>query len=113
MAILNRFSEMLPEISEWRQDLHAHPELSFEEHRTAAFVASKLEEFGCDEVVSGFGKTGVVGVIHGSAGSSNRAIGFRADMDALPIQEATDLPYASKMPGKMHACGHDGLTSIL
>ncbi len=113
MAILNRFSEMLPEISEWRRDLHAHPELRFEEHRTAAFVASKLKEFGCDEVVSGFGKTGVVGVIHGTSGSSNRTIGFRADMDALPIQEATGLPHASTIPGKMHACGHDGHTSML
>ena len=69
MAILNRFSEMLPEISEWRWDLHAHPELRFEEHRTADFVAAKLKEFGCDEVVSGFGKTGVVGVIRGASGS--------------------------------------------
>jgi len=113
MAILNRLSEMLPEISEWRRDLHAHPELRFEEHRTAAFVASKLKEFGCDEVVSGFGKTGVVGVIYGKSSSSNRTIGFRADMDALPIHETTDLPHASKIPGKMHACGHDGHTSML
>lgn len=113
MAILNRFSEMLPEISEWRRDLHVHPELRFEEHRTADFVAAKLKEFGCDEVLSGFGKTGVIGVIRGASGSSNRTIGFRADMDALPIHEATNLPHASKISGKMHACGHDGHTAML
>ena len=113
MAVLNRFAEMLPEISMWRRDIHAYPELRFQEHRTAAFVASKLKEFGCDEVVTGFGETGVVGVIYGKSDSSGNTIGFRADMDALPIQEATDLPHASTIPGKMHACGHDGHTSML
>ena len=113
MAILNRFSEMFEEISTWRRDLHAHPELRFEEYRTAAFVASKLKEFGVDEVVTGFGGTGVVGVIHGQNNTSGRSIGFRADMDALPIQEVNDLPHASTIPGKMHACGHDGHTSML
>lgn len=113
MAILNRFSEMLEEISTWRRDLHAHPELRFEEYRTAAFVASKLKEFGVDEIVTGFGGTGVVGVIHGQNNTSGRSIGFRADMDALPIQEVNDLPHASTIPGKMHACGHDGHTSML
>ena len=113
MAILNRFSEMFEEISTWRRDLHAHPELRFEEYRTAAFVASKLKEFGVDEVVTGFGGTGVVGVIHGQNDTSGRSIGFRADMDALPIQEVNDLPHASTIPGKMHACGHDGHTSML
>ena len=113
MAILNRFSEMFEEISTWRRDLHAHPELRFEEYRTAAFVASKLKEFGVDEIVTGFGGTGVVGVIHGQNNTSGRSIGFRADMDALPIQEVNDLPHASTMPGKMHACGHDGHTSML
>ena len=97
----------------WRRDIHAYPELRFQEHRTAAFVASKLKEFGCDEVVTGFGETGVVGVIYGKSDSSGNTIGFRADMDALPIQEATDLPHASTIPGKMHACGHDGHTSML
>lgn len=113
MPVLNRFAEMLPEISAWRRDIHAHPELRFEEHRTAAFVASKLEEFGCDEVVTDFGGTGVVGVINGETGSTGKTISFRADMDALPIQEATGLPHASTFPGKMHACGHDGHTSML
>lgn len=113
MAILNRFSEMFEEISTWRRDLHAHPELRFEEYRTAAFVASKLKEFGVDDIVTGFGGTGVVGVIHGQNNTSGRSIGFRADMDALPIQEVNDLPHASTIPGKMHACGHDGHTSML
>ena len=113
VAILNRFSEMFEEISTWRRDLHAHPELRFEEYRTAAFVASKLKEFGVDEIVTGFGGTGVVGVIHGQNNTSGRSIGFRADMDALPMQEVNDLPHASTIPGKMHACGHDGHTSML
>ena len=113
MPVINRFAEMLPEIAGWRRDIHAHPELRFEEHRTAALVAEKLKEFGCDEVVTGFGGTGVVGVITGRSSSSGRTIGFRADMDALPIQEATGLPHASTIPGKMHACGHDGHTSML
>ena len=113
MPVINRFAEMLPEISAWRRDIHAHPELRFQEHRTAAFVASKLREFGCDEVVTGFGETGVVGVINGKSGAGGKTIGFRADMDALPIQEATNLPHASTIPGKMHACGHDGHTAML
>jgi amidohydrolase len=113
MPVYNRFAEMQPQISAWRRDLHAHPELRFEEHRTAAFVAAKLREFGCDEVVTGFGATGVVAVIHGRSTGSGKTIGFRADMDALPIHEATDLPHASTVPGKMHACGHDGHTAML
>lgn len=113
MPIINRLAEMLPEVSAWRRDIHANPELRFQEHRTAAFVASKLREFGCDEVITGFGETGVVGVIIGKSGATNKTIGFRADMDALPIQEATNLPHASTIPGKMHACGHDGHTSML
>lgn len=113
MPVLNRFAEMLPEISAWRRDIHANPELRFQEHRTAAFVAAKLKEFGCDEIVTGFGETGVVGVINGRSDTSGKTIGFRADMDALPIQEATGLPHASTVPGKMHACGHDGHTAML
>lgn len=113
MPTINRLAEMLPEISEWRRDIHAHPELRFQEHRTAAFVASKLKEFGCDEVVTGFGETGVVGVIVGKSNSAGKTIGFRADMDALPLQEATNLPHASTISGIMHACGHDGHTSML
>jgi len=101
------------DVVEWRRDLHAHPELQFEVHRTAAFVAQKLTEFGCDEVVTGIGKTGVVGVIKGQKQASGRVIGLRADMDALPIEEETGAPWASKTKGVMHACGHDGHTAML
>jgi amidohydrolase len=112
MPLLNRAMEMQPEISAWRRHLHQMPELQYDVHQTAAFVAEKLRAFGCDEVVTGIGRTGVVGIIHGSKGKG-AAIGLRADMDALPITEATGLPHASKTPGKMHACGHDGHTSML
>lgn len=101
------------DVVEWRRDLHAHPELQFDVHRTAAFVAQKLTEFGCDEVVTGIGKTGVVGVIKGQKQVSGRVIGLRADMDALPIEEETGAPWASKTKGVMHACGHDGHTAML
>jgi hippurate hydrolase len=101
------------DVVQWRRDLHAHPELQFEVHRTAAFVAQKLTEFGCDEVVTGIGKTGVVGVIKGQRQASGRVIGLRADMDALPIEEETGAPWASKTEGVMHACGHDGHTAML
>ncbi|OHC42960.1 MAG: amidohydrolase [Rhodobacteraceae bacterium GWE1_64_9] len=109
----NRFAELLPEITEWRRDFHENPELLFEVHRTAGKVAALLRSFGCDEVVEGIGRTGVVGVIKGQTDSSGRVIGLRADMDALPIIEQTGVPYASKVPGKMHACGHDGHTAML
>src|ERR1700728_3003526 len=91
MPIVNRVADLQPDIQAWRRDIHEHPELLYEVHRTAAFVADRLREFGCDEVVTG----------------------LRADMDALPIEEATDLPYASKNAGLMHACGHDGHTAML
>jgi hippurate hydrolase len=113
MPIINRVAELLPEISEWRRDIHAHPELMFDVYRTAGVVAEKLKSFGCDQVVGGIGRTGVVGVIRGKRGSGSRAIGLRADMDALPITEATGVPYQSTVPGKMHACGHDGHTAML
>ena len=113
MPIKNRFAELLPEITAWRRDLHEHPELLFDTHRTAGVVADKLREFGCDEVVTGLGRTGVVGVIRGRSDSRGHVVGLRADMDALPIHEATGLDYASKTPGKMHACGHDGHTAML
>jgi hippurate hydrolase len=113
MPVKNRFAELLPEITAWRRDFHEHPELQFEVHRTAAKVADLLRDFGCDEVVTGIGRTGVVGVIKGKANSSGRVIGLRADMDALPIHEKTGVPYASKTPGAMHACGHDGHTAML
>ena len=113
MPIVNRFADFHDEITEWRRDLHAHPEILFDVHRTAGVVAAKLREFGCDEVVEGIGRTGVVGVIKGRANASGRAIGLRADMDALPITEIRDLPYKSTTTGKMHACGHDGHTAML
>ena len=113
MPIINRVAEMHPEITAWRHDLHAHPELLYDVHRTAGFVEQQLKAFGCDEVVSGIGRTGVVGVIRGQRGEGSRTIGLRADMDALPIEEANDLPYKSTVPGKMHACGHDGHTAML
>ncbi|MGA7073933.1 M20 aminoacylase family protein [Bradyrhizobium sp.] len=116
MPIVNRVADLQPDIQAWRRDIHQHPELGYDEHRTAAFVAERLREFGCDEVATGLGGTGVVGVIRGRkpAGKGDvRTIGLRADMDALPIEEATGLPYASKASGKMHACGHDGHTAML
>jgi hippurate hydrolase len=113
MPIVNRIADLQGEITAWRHDLHAHPELLYDVQRTAGVVAEKLKSFGCDEVVPGLGRTGVVGVIHGRKGKSGKVIGLRADMDALPIEEATGLPYASTVPGKMHACGHDGHTAML
>jgi len=113
MPIINRIADLHDEITEWRRDLHANPELQYDVHRTAGVVAEKLREFGVDEVVEHIGKTGVVGVIKGRQTGSGRVIGMRADMDALPIHEATGLPHASKVPGKMHACGHDGHTAML
>ena len=113
MPVKNRFAELLPEITAWRHDFHEHPELLYDVHRTAGRVAQLLRDFGCDEVVEGIGKTGVVGVIKGRTDSQGRVIGLRADMDALPIIEQTGLDYASRTPGKMHACGHDGHTAML
>lgn len=113
MPIKNRFAELQPEIKAWRRDLHEHPELQFDTHRTAGIVADKLRAFGCDEVVTGVGRTGVVGLIRGKSNTSGKVVGLRADMDALPIPEETGVEYASKAPGKMHACGHDGHTAML
>ena len=113
MPVINHVASLHEEITEWRRDLHENPELLYDVHRTAAVVADKLRAFGCDEVVTGIGKTGVVGVIKGRATGSKRVIGLRADMDALPIEEITGLAYASKIKGKMHACGHDGHTAML
>lgn len=113
MPVKNRFAEMLPEITEWRRDFHENPELLFEVQRTADVVADKLKEFGVDDIVTGMGRTGVVGVIKGKSDTSGKVIGLRADMDALPIIEDTGLEYASKTPGAMHACGHDGHTAML
>ena len=115
MPIVNRIADLHGEITAWRHDLHAHPELMYDVHRTAATVAEKLKAFGCDEVVTGIGRTGVVGLIRGNrgGGDGHKVIGLRADMDALPIEEANDVPYKSTVPGKMHACGHDGHTAML
>jgi hippurate hydrolase len=113
MPVKNRFAEMQDEIAAWRRDIHAHPELGFETHRTAALVAEKLRAFGLDEVTEGVGRTGVVGVIRGRSNASGRVIGLRADMDALPMSEETGAAHASRVPGAMHACGHDGHTAML
>jgi hippurate hydrolase len=113
MPVKNRFAELLPEITAWRRDLHENPEILFETHRTSAVVAEKLKEFGCDEIITGIGRTGVVGVIKGKSNTSGKVIGLRADMDALPIHEQTGLAYKSKVDGAMHACGHDGHTAML
>ena len=113
MPVKNRFAELHDDITAWRRDLHEHPEILFETHRTSATVAEKLRAFGCDEVVEGVGRTGVVGVIKGKDTKSGKVIGLRADMDALPIHEQTGVEYASKTPNAMHACGHDGHTAML
>jgi hippurate hydrolase len=113
MPIKNRVSDLHAEITAWRRDIHEYPELMYDTNRTSATVAARLREFGCDEVVEGIGRTGVVGVIKGRMNTRDHVVGLRADMDALPILEATGLPYASKTPGKMHACGHDGHTAML
>lgn len=104
-------AELTPEVMAWRQHIHANPELGFQEHETARFVADKLRSFGFDEVHEGIGGTGVVGVIRNGTGKG--AIGLRAELDALPVVEKTGLPYASKKEGVMHACGHDGHTAML
>ena len=110
MAVIDRIASQEQELTHWRRDIHAHPELGFEETRTADIVATKLETFGL-EVHRGIGKTGVVGVLR--SGSSNRSVGLRADMDALPIIEANTFAHRSTQQGRMHACGHDGHTTML
>ena len=112
MPILNRAAEMQQEVAAWRRHLHTVPELGFDLHQTSAFVAAKLREFGVDEVATGIAKTGIVGIINGRLGDGP-TIGLRADMDALPITEASGVAHSSSNPGKMHACGHDGHTSML
>ena len=111
MTISDSIKAMAPEVTAWRRDIHRHPELQYDVHRTAGMVADLLRQFGCDDVVEGVGRTGVVGIIQGRPGQ--RAIGLRADMDALPIEEASGVAHASTVPGKMHACGHDGHTAML
>ena len=113
MSNLATFAQSAAEVGEWRRDIHQNPELLYDVHRTAAFVADKLRAFGCDAVVTGIGRTGVVGIVKGHKKSAAKTIGLRADMDALPILEATGVAYQSLIPGKMHACGHDGHTAML
>ncbi|MFL0690702.1 MAG: M20 aminoacylase family protein [Agrobacterium tumefaciens] len=112
MPLLNRASELQSEATEWRRHLHANPEILYDVENTAAFVEAKLRDFGVDEIATGLGRTGVVGIIKGSGGEG-RTIGLRADMDALPLDEITGKPWASTIPGRMHACGHDGHTAML
>jgi hippurate hydrolase len=113
MPIVNRFADFQADTAAWRRDFHQHPELMYDVHRTAAAVAERLRSFGVDEVATGIGRTGVVGVIHGRKGAGGKVIGLRADMDALPLRETTRLPYASLTDGRMHACGHDGHVAML
>jgi hippurate hydrolase len=113
MPIVNRFADFQADTVAWRRDIHGHPELLYEVHRTAAAVAEKLRAFGLDEVTTGIGRTGVVGVIKGRKSGSGKVVALRADMDALPLQETTGKPYASTVDGMMHACGHDGHTAML
>ena len=113
MPIKNQFSELFDHIKSWRHHIHQNPELLYDTVKTSKYVETKLREFGCDKVVTGIGRTGVVAIIKGKKNISGKVIGLRADMDALPIQEQTNLDYASKVPGIMHACGHDGHTAML
>lgn len=111
MPVLNSIAESAAEMAEWRQHIHRNPELGLDCHQTAEFVAGKLRAFGVDEVHTGIGRSGVVGVIRGRG--DGPAIGLRADMDALPMAETTGAAYASAVAGRMHACGHDGHTTML
>ena len=111
MPVLNRIAEFSDDMTRWRRHLHRHPELGFDCYRTAAFVAERLSDFGVDEIHDGIGQSGIVGIIEGQG--PGPTIGLRADMDALPMDEATGLDYASTVPGRMHACGHDGHTTML
>lgn len=115
MPVINRIAGFADDMTEWRRHLHAHPELGFDCFETAAFVEARLKEFGITEIHTGIAKTGVVALIRGQGGEQGDGpvIGLRADMDALPMQEETGLPYASTVDGKMHACGHDGHTTML
>jgi amidohydrolase len=113
MPIPPAVQDLVADAQTWRREIHQNPELLYDVELTAKYVADRLTAFGCDEVQTSIGRTGVVGVIRGARGPGPRTIGLRADMDALPIEEATNLPYRSRVPGKMHACGHDGHTAML
>ncbi len=112
MPIINRAAELQAEATKWRRHIHQNPELLYDVHQTAAFVEARLREFGVDEIASGIGGTGVVGVIRGRK-PGERVVGLRADMDALPLEEMTGQPWSSRIAGRMHACGHDGHTAML
>ena len=113
MDIRKHIKDLIPEMNEWRHYIHENPEIAYEEHNTSDFIATKLTEFNI-EIHRGLGGTGIVGVIHGKDnGASKRSLGIRADIDALPMTEKTNLSYSSKNDGKMHACGHDGHTTML
>lgn len=111
MPIINRIGDFAEDMTAWRRHLHMHPELSLDCHKTAAFVVDRLQDFGVDEIHEGIAQSGVVALIHGQG--DGPVTGLRADMDALPIEETTGVDYASTVPGKMHACGHDGHTTML
>ena len=111
MPVLNRIAEYAPDLAEWRHHLHRHPETRFDCHQTAAFITERLLDFGVDAVHTGIAESGIVAIINGQG--EGPTIGLRADIDALPITEETGLPHASRVPGKMHACGHDGHTTML
>jgi hippurate hydrolase len=113
VPIKNRLAELMPEIAGWRREIHMHPELGYDLPRTTALVEEKLRAFGVDEVVTGVGQSGIVAVIRGKTDTKGHTVGLRADMDALPMTEATGLPHASTIPGRMHGCGHDGHTAML
>ena len=113
MPIKNQFSALFDHIKSWRHHIHQNPELLYDTVKTSKYVETKLKEFGCDKVVTGIGRTGVVAIIKGKKNISGKVIGLRADLDALPIQEQTNLDYASNIPGVMHACGHVGHTALL
>ena len=114
MPIVNRIGEFADDMKAWRQWIHAHPELKLDCHETAAFVVEKLREFGVDEIHEGIARSGVVAIIEGQGGRADGpTLGLRADMDALPMEELTGLAHASTVPGRMHACGHDGHTAML
>ena len=111
MPVINRIADFTDDMQGWRRHLHAHPELAFDCHETAAFVVERLREFGIDEIHEGIAQSGVVAIINGNG--QGPTIGLRADMDALPMDELTGLDHASTVKGKMHACGHDGHTTML
>ena len=113
MPVINRVAELKDEVAAWRRDFHAHPELQYDLPRTSGRVAELLRQFGVDDVITGIGRSGVVGIIKGRQTSSGKVIGLRADMDALPMPERSGVAHASRHDGKMHACGHDGHTAML